>query len=171
MSAPSRRDLMTTFAIGACACGTAACSGPWPDSGYDSASPPVGNPDTGTANNDTGGGNTGTPSGFNAGNVSQFSTGDLAAVGNGAAVGRDSGGIYAMSTICTHAGCDMSRYGSVDSSGMYCSCHGSQFDTNGDVTRGPAGRAENHYQVTVTGSGDIYVDTTQTVSQDTRVSV
>jgi len=167
---------MTTLAVGACACGAAACSGPWPDSGFDTSNPPVndtglGN-DTGTPH-DSGTGDTGstsTPPGFNAGNISTFSVGSLVAVGNGVAVGRDSGGVYALSTVCTHAGCDMSRYGSVSSSGMYCSCHGSRFDTNGNVTRGPASRAENHYQVAIASNADVYVDSTQTVAQSTRVT-
>jgi len=41
----------------------------------------------------------------------------------------------AVSAICTHQGCLITGY----SGGIYtCPCHGSQFNTNGQVTQGPA---------------------------------
>jgi len=44
----------------------------------------------------------------------------------------------ALTAICTHMGCTVNGY----SSGTYtCPCHGSQYDVNGNVTRGPAPRA------------------------------
>ena len=44
----------------------------------------------------------------------------------------------ALTAICTHQGCTISSY----SNGTYtCPCHGSQFDVNGNVVRGPASRS------------------------------
>jgi len=140
--------------VGCAACGLVACVGPVND----------------TAAGDTGGGPA-SPSNIPAGNVADYYSGDLVSVGWSVAVGYDQGGIYALSTICTHAGCDMANYGRISSNGIYCSCHGSEFDVDGNVVRGPARRALDHYQVTIHANGDIYVDSTHVISESTRVAV
>lgn len=49
----------------------------------------------------------------------------------------------AVTAVCTHQGCTITGY----SNQVYtCPCHGSQFDTNGQVKRGPAGSALRKYQ-------------------------
>ena len=40
-----------------------------------------------------------------------------------------------LSAVCTHAGCLVA---SIDDGTINCPCHGSRFDLNGDVARGPA---------------------------------
>jgi cytochrome b6-f complex iron-sulfur subunit len=77
----------------------------------------------------------------------------LAAVGSAAQV-QYQGGILlvartgestfaALTAVCTHQGCTITGYGS----GTYtCPCHGSQFSTDGQVTRGPAGSPLHQYQ-------------------------
>lgn len=50
------------------------------------------------------------------------------------AVIRDKDGFYAVSLVCTHLGCAVS----VTPDGLFCPCHGSRFDSKGNVTRGPA---------------------------------
>ncbi|GAA3238821.1 Rieske (2Fe-2S) protein [Streptomyces thermocoprophilus] len=52
-------------------------------------------------------------------------------------VSRDAGGtLTAYSTICTHAGCAISK---LDGTTLTCFCHGSEFDaTNGKVLQAPA---------------------------------
>ena len=70
---------------------------------------------------------------------------------------RDDGGVYAMTTICTHQQCDMSRSGSITSTGLACRCHGSRFDLDGNVTVGPANRPLDHFAVTVDDQGNITV--------------
>jgi nitrite reductase/ring-hydroxylating ferredoxin subunit len=73
--------------------------------------------------------------------------------GGGFIVGRDSGGIYAYSSTCTHLA------GIVplpDSSGVSTCClHGSQFDRNGDLRKGVvAGQGSlRHFKVRLSGSG------------------
>ena len=70
-----------------------------------------------------------------AGNLSSFPVGTLKGMPNDpVALGRDSSGLYAMSTLCTHAYCDMRSNGSIVSDGLFCSCHGSKFDRNGSPT-------------------------------------
>jgi Rieske Fe-S protein len=44
----------------------------------------------------------------------------------------------ALSSICTHQGCQISNYDS-GSKNFVCLCHGSQFTTSGQVSQGPAG--------------------------------
>lgn len=78
----------------------------------------------------------------------------LAAVGSAAQV-QYSGGtallvartsqdaFTALTAICTHQQCTIGGYGGQ----IYtCPCHGSQFNTNGQVTRGPATSALRKFQ-------------------------
>jgi Rieske Fe-S protein len=51
---------------------------------------------------------------------------------------HDKGAVYALSAVCTHKGCLVAwdkRRGE-----LVCPCHGSAFDVNGNVKRGPAPR-------------------------------
>ena len=59
----------------------------------------------------------------------------------------DGGGFAALSSICTHRGCTVD----IASQGLACPCHGSQYDREGRVTRGPASRALTRYPVRTTG--------------------
>ncbi len=43
--------------------------------------------------------------------------------------------VFALSAICTHKGCKVRL---ADDQSFYCKCHGSTFDRNGKVTKGPA---------------------------------
>jgi Rieske Fe-S protein len=105
-----------------------------------------------------------------AGNVSALAVGSMRTMSN-VVVGRDAGGIYGMSAVCTHAGCLIDDSSDTIAAGLYCPCHGSSFDGNGVVTRGPARLALQHYAVTITATGEITVDGSQPVSADTRTAV
>jgi Rieske Fe-S protein len=63
------------------------------------------------------------PVGFKAGDVAGF----VYLTGND---------YQAFSNLCTHQGCAVSYTAAFN--GFDCGCHGSQFDKNGDVVRGPA---------------------------------
>jgi Rieske Fe-S protein len=107
-----------------------------------------------------------------AGNVSSLPVGSLRALPSApACIGRDANGVYAMTLTCTHAGCDMGQSGSVSSQGLFCGCHGSQFDANGGVVRGPATQPLDHFAVSVDSAGNLTVHGDQIVSADQRLSV
>ena len=107
-----------------------------------------------------------------AGNVSSVPIGSLKAIGTSMVIlGRDVAGIYAMTTICPHANCDMTTQGTIDPSGIICACHNSQFTANGAVTKGPAKSSLTHFAVTVSAAGDLTVHASSTVSAATRLAI
>lgn len=57
------------------------------------------------------------------------------------------GGFAAVSSTCTHRGCTVD----IGGPGLSCPCHGSQYDREGRVMRGPASRALTRYPVHVEG--------------------
>jgi cytochrome b6-f complex iron-sulfur subunit len=107
-----------------------------------------------------------------AGPVSGLAVGSLTAVaGIDVCIARDAQGIYAMSLVCTHEGCDMSVDGTVAASGIFCSCHGSRFDPNGKVVAGPARSALPHFQVSVDAAGLLTIHSGIEVDVTTRLAV
>jgi Rieske Fe-S protein len=60
----------------------------------------------------------------------------------------------ALSPICTHLGCTVDIQGDR----LVCPCHGSTYDRQGIVLRGPAERALRRYPVNVTGDGTVVID-------------
>ena len=58
--------------------------------------------------------------------------------------------VKVYSRNCTHASCTI---GGFSSSGISsCQCHGSKFDTNGNVTNGPATNPLKQYSATIEGN-------------------
>ncbi|MBU5638425.1 Rieske (2Fe-2S) protein [Geomonas sp. Red69] len=57
------------------------------------------------------------------------------------------GRVYALNLVCTHLGCTVN----VTPAGLVCPCHGSEFDREGRVVKGPADRALERYQVNAVG--------------------
>lgn len=104
-----------------------------------------------------------------AGNVSSLKLGTLRILSGDIVVGQDSKGIYAMSAICTHAGCVLDDSAGTISAGLTCPCHGSAFDGDGNVLRGPASSPLQHYQVSIASDGTITADGSQPVSATTRI--
>lgn len=83
------------------------------------------------------------------------------------AVVRDKTGFAAISLVCTHLGCTIQA----NDSGFNCPCHGSQFDSEGNVTGGPAPRPLEWYQVSLAPNGELEVDKTVKVSPGTYFRV
>lgn len=107
------------------------------------------------------------------GTVSDFPLNSLIGVkGQSIAIGHDADGLYAVTTICTHQGCDMARTGQISNNGFICvvgNCgHGSQYDKNGQVIQGPAVKALNHYALRI-ADNQVIVDQNTVVSATTRV--
>jgi len=106
------------------------------------------------------------------GQVTDYPVGSLEPVGNQpVAVGRDAKGLYAMTLTCTHTGCNMAIDGDVMPTGVRCGCHGSVFDANGAVVRGPAQDDLVHFAVTVDMNGVVTVHGDHEVAATTRTMV
>ncbi len=106
------------------------------------------------------------------GNVSSTSVGTLKALETAPAIlGRDENGLYAMTSTCTHEGCDMIHDGSVSNTGVTCNCHGSRFDVDGNAVAGPANGTLQHFGVTVDAAGEITVHGGMDVDSTTRTAV
>ena len=86
--------------------------------------------------------------------------------GRSVAVFKDAAGVHAISTICTHLGCVLKP----TAGGFDCPCHGSRFQRDGAVDRGPAPRALPWLKVTVAG-GALIVDESTTVPAGTKVTL
>lgn len=87
-------------------------------------------------------------------------------VGRNVAVYRDEQGVYAISRVCTHLGCIVKP----TAEGFECPCHGSRYDRDGSVTKGPAPRALEWLAVKEQG-GALYVDEGASVAVGTKVKV
>lgn len=86
--------------------------------------------------------------------------------GRNVAVYRDQQGVYAISRVCTHLGCIVKP----TAEGFECPCHGSRYDRDGLVTKGPAPRPLQWLEVKEQG-GVLYVDEGSSVASGTRVKV
>jgi len=106
-----------------------------------------------------------------AGNIAKLPVGALVQVSSEPVfIGRDQGGVYALTSTCTHQACDVSVRGSGDAAVLICPCHNSQFDRNGAVQRGPANAPLVHFAVEIDGMGNITIHGGTQVSAATRVS-
>src|SRR2546427_10265593 len=113
------------------------------------------------------------PNEIPAGNKATVALDTLTPVSGAAvAIGRDSGGIYAMSLVCTHQGCNIAQSGgSVGFNLIHCGCHGSEFDGQGNVTHGPATQPLPHLAVTVDMAGALTIHGDMPVSATVRLQV
>jgi cytochrome b6-f complex iron-sulfur subunit len=73
----------------------------------------------------------------------QFSSGALLAVRSGQS------GFTALSAICTHQTCTITGF---SSQRFVCPCHGSEFDTSGNVVMGPAARSLAQFSTSFDGT-------------------
>lgn len=60
---------------------------------------------------------------------------------------REGDAVYALSLVCSHLGCTVN----VTPTELVCPCHGSSFDRQGRVLKGPADRQLLRYQVVERG--------------------
>jgi cytochrome b6-f complex iron-sulfur subunit len=120
------------------------------------------------------GGPNGTPMSqgpIEAGNVSSLSVGAWTLLADEPIfLGRDAGGLYAMSAVCTHLGCALPRPASSAVS-VTCPCHESKFDRNGAVLVGPASTPLQHYKVDLATTGAITVQASELVASTARTAV
>jgi cytochrome b6-f complex iron-sulfur subunit len=64
-------------------------------------------------------------------------------------------GFSALSLVCTHLGCTVENR----ADGFACPCHGSRFDLQGNVIRGPAGKSLNPLRTGTTSDGNLHLYT------------
>jgi menaquinol-cytochrome c reductase iron-sulfur subunit len=81
---------------------------------------------------------------------------------------RTADGFFAMSAVCTHLGC-LTQYRR-DDHRIVCPCHGSQFDSAGRVTTGPAPAPLPRLALTLEG-GVLVLDLGQPVGADALLKV
>ncbi len=72
-----------------------------------------------------------------------------------AVVIRTENGFSAISLVCTHLGCTVES----KPEGFACPCHGSRFDTQGKVSRGPAQKNLKTLRTEITSDGNLHVYT------------
>ncbi|MCP4726756.1 MAG: ubiquinol-cytochrome c reductase iron-sulfur subunit [bacterium] len=80
---------------------------------------------------------------------------------------RSSEGMRALSAICTHLGCIVKQL----PDGFSCPCHGSKFDTDGNVLGGPAPKGLEWLKVDMSPDGQLTVDLNSKVDKDNVYSI
>lgn len=104
-------------------------------------------------------------------NVRDVPVGFVGSTGSRILLGRDAGGLYAMTSVCTHNACDLVVYGSLTDAGISCRCHGSGFSLTGDRIKGPAIASLKHFRVDVAADGSITIDANTVVDAAVRTAV
>ncbi len=79
----------------------------------------------------------------------------------------DAEGIYAISAVCTHLGCVVTK----DHNGFACPCHGSRYGLDGSVEKGAATRDLPWYQISMLPGGHLQVDKKKIVKPGLRFAV
>ncbi len=77
---------------------------------------------------------------------------------------RNSEGIYALSTVCTHLGCTPNWLATEQK--FKCPCHGSGFNITGINFEGPAPRPLERYRIVLADDGQILVDKSRKFQQE-----
>jgi cytochrome b6-f complex iron-sulfur subunit len=106
------------------------------------------------------------PARFTVGNPDQFPPGSVTFLADRRVFlfhGPD--GFFAISSICTHLGCNVKR----TKVGFACPCHGSRFDENGRVVHGPAPKPLPWFLLSLSPRGQLIVDLDRRVTPDFRL--
>ncbi|MDF1563644.1 MAG: ubiquinol-cytochrome c reductase iron-sulfur subunit [Deltaproteobacteria bacterium] len=82
-------------------------------------------------------------------------------------VKREGDSFMAISTVCTHLGCTVKA----TEIGFDCPCHGSSYDSEGNVVAGPAPKALSWYRISLTPNGELEVDKQQVVKANTYMEL
>jgi len=76
-------------------------------------------------------------------------------------------GLHVVSSVCTHLGCIISA----TDWGFQCPCHGSKFDSEGNVIGGPAPRSLPWLEVSRHVDGNLMVDVGKEVKAGTKFNI
>jgi cytochrome b6-f complex iron-sulfur subunit len=125
------------------------------------------------------------PQRFKVGTLDQFTEGAKFIEDKRVFIFRQKNTLHCISATCTHLGCTVKmqrlnqpkkvsvRGREIDEQVEFaCPCHGSKYYGDGTNYAGPAPRPLAHYKIEVAPEdGQLIVDTSQTVSQDFRLTV
>ena len=78
---------------------------------------------------------------------------------------RESGKLYAISSVCPHRSCGI-KPAATAGGGLRCPCHGSSFSALGEVKKGPATESLAHLAVALDDRKHVTVDTAKTFNKD-----
>ncbi|MFQ5608228.1 MAG: ubiquinol-cytochrome c reductase iron-sulfur subunit [Candidatus Zixiibacteriota bacterium] len=78
-------------------------------------------------------------------------------------------GLYSISSICTHLGCNV-KWNS-DRNGFDCPCHGSKFDGAGKNISGPAPKPLKWFKLSISSDNNLVVNTRKEVDKNFRLQV
>ena len=93
---------------------------------------------------------------FDVGSVDQYPLGSRSLIAEvPAALIHSANGFTALSLVCTHLGCTVGQ----KDTGFTCPCHGSQYDANGNVLRGPAQKPLRALRVEITADKHVVLHT------------
>lgn len=106
---------------------------------------------------------------FNLGDYNQYPAGSVTPVEAGRfyLVRLEDGGFLAVYRRCTHLGCAVPF--DQGARRFICPCHGSEFTMEGDLLNQPAPRPLDLFELSLTESGEIVVDTRTPIERD-RIS-
>jgi len=82
---------------------------------------------------------------------------------------RSQQGLWALTAVCTHLGC-ITQW-KPDANMIACPCHGSKFRRNGTKIEGPAPRPLPRLSLTLTADGELQVDKSETVPENSVLKV
>jgi nitrite reductase/ring-hydroxylating ferredoxin subunit len=92
---------------------------------------------------------------FDLGPIEQLPRDTIITISEAQAVIRPvSGGFQAFSLVCPHLGCLVE----VQADGFSCPCHGSRFEPDGTVTKGPASQPLSEVQLKLSEEGHLLLD-------------
>ena len=107
------------------------------------------------------------PSSFRVGTPQEFQVGvvdERFKEGFGVWLVREEGGMYALSTTCTHLGCTPNWLAAEQK--FKCPCHGSGFYITGINFEGPAPRPLERHRIYLAEDGQVVVDKSQKFQQE-----
>jgi cytochrome b6-f complex iron-sulfur subunit len=108
------------------------------------------------------------PTNFTVGSVDQFPPDSITFLEEHRMfVFRRPEGLYAVSSECTHLGCNV-RW-NAGRKGFDCPCHGSTFDQDGKNVSGPAPKPLKWYELTLASEGRLRVNTRSIVETNFRL--
>jgi cytochrome b6-f complex iron-sulfur subunit len=79
---------------------------------------------------------------------------------------RDEDGLYALSAVCSHLGCTISK----TDTGFECPCHGSRFNLKGTALQGPATKQLEYLELSLTGENQVVLDSSKKVPPSQRLN-